>query len=128
MAGGVRENEATDILLDSEGEVVLVGGDVVLTFGREGVRQNIRTALEYARGENPFDPDDGLELYEEVLVRSPRMERVRAAFQRRIMAVQGVTAVELTLRVDAATRELLVEFTATTDDGTVTDDVSYPLA
>lgn len=117
-------NEARDWMIDEAGRVVLEGGDIALARGRDGVRQNIRTALELAREEWFLDLNAGLPLFEEVLVKSPRLEVVRAAIRRTILSVAGVRAVDLTLDFDPGARVLRADFVAETDEGPITDAVT----
>lgn len=116
--------EARDWKLDVNGVPMVAGGDLVLVYGREGIAQNIRTALELAKEEWFLNLDEGIPLFEEILVKNPRLEIIRAAIRRTILSVRGVASVELTLVFDPKARTLTVDFTAQTSDGPVVDVVT----
>ena len=113
-----------DFLLDpATGDLMIVNGDLVLTSGRDSVRQAITQALSLYKGEWFLDEEYGLPMFEEILVKDatggPNFGAVRELLRQAILGCPGVASVgDIALTYNAATRRASVSFTAFADDGT----------
>ena len=114
-----------DILLKPEGDLNITDdGDIQLT---ESVRQAIRIRLLWFFSEWRFAPDIGIPYFEEVFVKNPNMNRIRAHIRREVLSVRDVRDIR-SLRIDlnASTRNAVVSFTAVTDRETYNEELSIP--
>jgi len=113
-----------DFLLDpATGDLKIVNGDLVLSSGRDSVRQAITQALSLYKGEWFLDLDEGLPMFEEILVKDatggPNFGAVRELLRQAILGCPGVKSVsDIALTYNAATRRATATFTAYSDDGT----------
>lgn len=79
---------------DSTGDLVLVNGDLVLVERGEAVKQSVRQNLRMFRGEWFLDLDEGTPWFQDILIKSPRIELVEGIIKARIIQTPGV--IELT--------------------------------
>jgi len=114
------DTEIRDLLLGPDGPVIR-NGDFVFVRGKEGIAQNITTALALAEDEWWLNPDGGLPVFSEINVKNPRLERIRARVSAIILGVPGVESVDMDLAFDDNSRELTINFTAYTEAGEITD-------
>lgn len=117
------DTEIRDFLLGPDGVPVIKNGDFVFIRGKEGIAQNIATALALAEDEWWLNPDAGVPLFSEILVKNPRPERIRARLEAIISSVPGVVSVDMSMVFDDSSRVLTVTFTAYTEAGQITDSL-----
>src|SRR5262249_5038662 len=104
--------------------LVIENGDLVLTFGLESIRQDVRARLRFFAGEWFLNTDEGVPYFEHVLVKSPDQTLLRSVFRDVILGAGGVIAVpEIKLDYDRTRRRLVINFRATTDLGVLEDTV-----
>lgn len=114
-----------DLKLDSQHDLWLKGGRLVIADGVNQKAQQIKVVLLTFLGEWFLDTSRGLPYFDEILVKNPNSARIQSLFRQKIMRVEGVQAVTaLFLEVDRKNRALHVQFSAQTDVGIVTDKVS----
>lgn len=111
---------ARDLLLDADGDLAFVGGDVAFVSGVDAIRQDAACRLRFVRGEWPLAPSVGVEYHEAIFVKAPDLARIRAIYTRELLATPGIVSVEsVDLSLDASTRKLSGTFRATADTGAV---------
>jgi hypothetical protein len=89
-----------------------------MTGDLQGIRQQVMLRLGFFRGEWFLDEDRGVPWYEEILIKSPNLIRIREIFREAILSVSGIREVTyLDLRFSAFARTLDVNFRASTDLG-----------
>jgi hypothetical protein len=114
-----------DILLDADGNRVLVGADYGFAEGQQAVRQGIQCAVGMWLGEDWLDESLGVDYMGKILIKNPNELQVKAELSRAISAVADVTQVVSTgYSVNSQTREGVVSFTATSAAGTVSGTVT----
>ena len=107
-----------DLLLDSDGDLDITGGNLTLTSGIDAVVQRLRLSLRFFRGEWFLDRRVGVPYFERILVKGPNIPAITTLFRDAVLADPEVTEV-LGLELDfaAAARTLAVSFTARTTLG-----------
>lgn len=85
---------ARDILLTPDGDLAFIGGDLVLARGDAAVAQEIAIRVRFFLGEWFLDNTAGIPYFEQVFVKPPNIERVRALLSQEIERVDGVARVE----------------------------------
>lgn len=115
-----------DLALDPDtGDLLVEGGDLVLTGGADNVIQEAKINLGWVMGEWFLDEDRGIPYFEQVLVKSPNLPVIQALYRRALLGTRGVVSVEsLTLDLDKATRTLTVRWSARITDGTVVSGIA----
>jgi hypothetical protein len=119
-------NDPIDLLLDTDGDIVVSGGDVVFATGIEAVVQRLRRRLNLFRGEWFLDLDEGvpwvatdLVSESEAILGGKYSElKARTALRTAILSSPGV--VELTaldVSFVSQTRTLVVSFRVRTEFG-----------
>jgi len=113
------ENPVVGDLELRNGQLVWLGEDPDdVDEARAETAQRLRVRLHFAKGEWFLDQRLGLPIWEEMLVKAPDLSRVRRAFREAIAGTPGIESVEsVEVSLDSTTRELSVDFTATTADG-----------
>lgn len=114
----------TDFLLDDDGDLALVDGQLVLVGGIDEVRQSLQQSLRFLKGEWFLDERMGVP-YRELKEKSADLSLFRTVVTKIARDVDGVLEVlALELDFDRATRELDSEITIRPDpaiaDGTYT--------
>lgn len=117
------EEEGTigrDILVDpvTRRFALTASGDLAMVSGAESIAQAVRQKLKLFLGEYYLDETQGMDWWNTVLVKNPNLAAVRTLIRSAIEEVPGIRAV-ITFNLDfaAATRQLGVEFKASTDTG-----------
>ena len=112
-----------DIAADiNTSDIVLQNGDILMIDNAERVAQQIQITLRFWLGEWFLNTTDGVPYLEYILVKQPNMAHIRQILTEQIQSVEGVKAVtNMELTFDQRERHLLVEYTADTDYGLVTD-------
>jgi hypothetical protein len=114
----------TDLLLDDDGDLALVDGQIVLVDGIVEVRQSLQQSLRFLKGEWFLDERMGVP-YRELKEKTSELSLFRSVVTKIARDVAGVLDVlALELAFDRATRELRGEMTVRVDpaieDGTFT--------
>ena len=112
-----------DIAADiNTSDIVLQNGDILMIDNAERVAQQIQITLRFWFGEWFLNTTDGVPYLEYILVKQPNMAHIRQILTEQIQSVEGVKAVtDMELTFNQRERNLLVEYTADTDYGLVTD-------
>ena len=101
---------------------VLQNGDILMIDNAERVAQQILITLRFWYGEWFLNTTEGTPYLEYILVKQPNMAHIRQILTEQIQSVEGVKSVtDMELTFDQRERHLLVEYTADTDYGLVTD-------
>lgn len=115
-----------DIQIDSSGELVFDGGDLVLLDGVDAIAQHVRIALRLFKGECAFAPDEGVPWIQSLFTKPTRIQLVTAVLRRAILAVPGVTEInKFDLSFEPVGRRLSLSFAATTTSGAVIEFSEY---
>lgn len=102
-----------DIYLDDTGNLALHTDTVSI------VRQRIKCRLQTVQNEWYQQPDVGVPLFSDVLVKNPNLTTLKHLFTTVIGGTPGVKSVNsIELSLNAATRVLNITFDATATDGT----------
>ena len=112
-----------DIAMDiNTNDIVLQNGDIMMIDNAERVAQMILITLRFWLGEWFLNTTEGVPYLEYILVKQPNMAHIRQILTEQVQSVEGVKAVtDMELTFDQRERNLLVEYTADTDYGLVTD-------
>ena len=112
-----------DIAMDiNTNDIVLQDGDIMMIDNAERVAQQIAITLRFWLGEWFLNTTEGTPYLEYILVKQPNMAHIRQILTDQIQSVEGVKSVtDMELTFDQRERHLLVEYTADTDYGLVTD-------
>lgn len=100
-----------DLLLDSDGDLVLRNGDIVIT---DSVIQAIKIRLRWFANEWRINKDYGIPYYEEVFIKNPNKQLIEERIKEEILTVdevQEVTAVNI--EVNTITRKAVITFSVT---------------
>lgn len=114
-----------DLKLDSQHDLLIRNGQLVLVDGVNQTAQQIKIALLTFLGEWFMDNSVGVPYFDQVLLKSPDKSKIEHIFRQKILAVANVKRV-LSLRtlLDRQARLLVVEFEAQTSNGVVKDSVA----
>lgn len=108
----------TDFRINSDGDLDLVGHQIVLVEGDEAIRQQIQIRCKFFLGEFFLDQQVGIPYYRNILRKNPNLDVVRDIFRQAIRTTPQVARVsELDVSIDAPTRTLNVTFKAIIDTG-----------
>lgn len=112
-----------DIAMDiNTNDIVLSDGGILMIDNAERVAQQILITLRFWYGEWFLNTTEGTPYLEYILVKQPNMAHIRQILTEQIQSVEGVKSVtNMELTFDQRERHLLVEYTADTDYGLVTD-------
>lgn len=99
-------------------ELDFTGGGLHMTSGAEAVAQSLALRFGLFKEEWFSDLDAGTPWLEDILVKAPQAEVLRAIFRERILETTGVSDVEeLDVDYDGPSRSLAVSFRVATDYG-----------
>ena len=105
---------ATGDLLEEENQIRLTA-----TLA-ESVAQQARIRSCFIKGEWFLDVREGLPLFEEILTKSPELQRIRSLYRQAYESIPGVVSVAfIDLDLNRSARELRVNWQASLTDGTV---------
>lgn len=98
-----------------------------LDFGTNGaltleadVAQKIKERLLFIRGEWFLDRDDGVPYFEQIFVKAPNLDHLRALYRSVILDTPGVLDLRtFVLALDSSTRQMTLTFSADTDTGEI---------
>lgn len=106
-----------NFLLGPTGDIALVAGQIVFVFGDQAVKQHVRNRLLFVRGEWYVDRRLGVPYYQNILIKNPDLDALRALFRRVIVETPGVASCE-TLQLDLSpARVATVSFAGRLDSG-----------
>lgn len=117
----------SDIAINpTTGDLQILNGDLSLTSGSSGIAQNLRIRLNFFKGEWFLDATQGMPYFQNVLVKQPNSQAIRAIFRKAILTTPGVTSVSnLELDLDNSLRKLSVSFEAETIEGPLSFDEDF---
>lgn len=106
------------------------GRQVLLTSGAAMALQQIKVGAQIWTGTISWDPDAGLPMLGTVLTKGPDLRVVTQIFRSFLLATAGIVSVdELSVKLERASRQLVVRFRATAEDGaSISDEVSFAIA
>jgi len=112
-----------DLALDTDGDLLIENGDLVLIAGKEAIAQDLNIRLEFFLGEWFLDTRIGVPYFTEVLGQKPRIGLIQSFFRKVILLTPGITDVSnMLLDYTGSTRVLTVEFWAHTAFGIIKYD------
>lgn len=110
-----------DIALDSQGDIAIVNGDLVLT---NSISQAVLIAMRWAKGEWKYNTELGVDYFGSILSKSPDLNSITRIIREEILAVDGVQEIEkCDLSLDPKTRKLTVNVRAKCESETVNQEV-----
>lgn len=119
--------DPVDLLLDTDGDLVVAVTDLVFSSGVESVAQALRIRLLTFRGEWFLDLDNGVPYYQDLLGQKFDQITAQAAFREAIVGTDNVDEIlSLSTSFDGATRTLNVSWAVTTtfdSDATIEDSM-----
>lgn len=113
-----------DLKLDSQHDLMVKEGKLVLVSGANLVAQRIKITLLTFLGEWFVDTTIGIPYLEQVLVKPADKTKLENIFRKKILSVEGVKKVmSIDTLIDRAERSLSIEFTVETGEGVLRDVV-----
>lgn len=106
------------------------GSELLLTSGAQMAVQQIKAGAEIWTGTLAWDPEAGLPMLSQILVKGPDLRVIQQIFRDFLLETAGVTSVdELSVDLDRAARRLDVRFKVTCEDGSsASDEISFTFA
>jgi len=109
----------SDILLDSDGDVVVDVNDFVLSSGRGAIEQHLKQRLHTFLGEFFLDGRVGIPYFQQILVKNPSAVAINSIIKRAIINTPGILSLtSFSLELNSS-RELIVEFRALSTEGEI---------
>lgn len=112
-----------------QGDLALTddGTDLVVIRGAGMALQQIRDGVEVWRGTAGWDPEKGLPMLTDILIKGPDFRVLRKIFRDFLLETAGVVSVEkVDVNLNRTTRHLTVNFSATCEDGaTAADELAF---
>lgn len=94
-------------------ELVIENGDLVFVSGIEAIAQDCHLALGFFLGEWFADQSVGFPWRQQVFVKSPNLDQIKAAVRTCLLGRKGVTAVDsVVLDFDRSSRNLSIKWSA----------------
>lgn len=113
---------AYDIKLTKEWDLPI---HMALIDGADRVAQQIKITLGFWKGEWFLNTQQGVPYPERILVKNPNASHIRQVLQEQIASVDGVTRASVdSVLVDQQSRTAEVIYSAETDRGKITEEVS----
>ena len=101
-------------------DVKIENNQIVLTDGKDSIRQHLDIRLKLFSKEWFLDQRLGVPYFEDILKKNPSFVVVDAIFKNTILNTRGVTELlSFSLDFDAATRKLIIAFEVDTTDGVI---------
>jgi len=111
-----------DLLLDSDGDLLITNGDVTIT---DSVIQAIKIRLRWFAGEWRVNPDYGMPYYDDIFIKNPNKVLLEEQIREEILSVTEVTEVtSVSVSIDAKTRCATISFTVTVSDTVINGEVT----
>lgn len=103
------------------------GSELLLVSGAQMAIQQIKAGAEIWTGTLAWDPEAGLPMLGQILVKGPDLRVIQQIFRDFLLETAGVSSVdELSVVLDRAARHLTVRFKVTCEDGSsASDEVSF---
>ncbi len=113
-----------DLALSSDGRELLI------TSGAAMAQQQILTGAAIWQGSLAWDPESGLPMFDQIIVKGPDFRVLRSIFREFLLRCAGVTDVDaLSIALDRAARRLDVVFEVRSESGeSVRDVLRFALA
>jgi len=109
-----------------EGDLRLTNGQFTLLSGAAGTAQHLRNRFKFFKGEWFLDGRLGIPFFEEVYIKSPRLNFLRALFRKVIETTTDINRVDsMTLSLNTGTRTLTLTFVAILEDGSILDSAEF---
>lgn len=107
-----------DLKLDSNGDLAIEDGDLVLIDGVEAIAQDCEVRLKFFQGEWFLDQRLGVPWFQKILGHKPRLNAVSQIIQKAILTTPGILAItDFALDYEGATRTLSISFTGESESG-----------
>ena len=110
-------------LLDNKGDIVLSGGKIQFTSGKDLVRQTCETVVGTNNGEWFLNPDEGIN-FKAILCKSPNMDEVQSEVQKGLLQVDSSLFIQ-SFKYDTEVRTLNIMFTASNGTETIEGGTEY---
>jgi hypothetical protein len=122
---GTALNRVRDIRFDYKTkQIVLVNGDLTLTYDLDAIRQACELKLNTFQGEWFLNITAGIPWLQSFLIKSPRIDALKQIMRRELEEVPGVnTVTSLDFVWNKGARYLTITFTVNTDFGELTSSV-----
>jgi hypothetical protein len=103
------------------------GGDLSFTTGLERTEQFLRQRLSFFLAEWFLDESEGIDYFDRVLVKNPRVEELDAIFKSTILDTPGVLELlEFDLELDGSSRAAFLSFRARSTEGEIAFSEEIP--
>lgn len=109
----------SDLLLDSDGDIVLDVNDFVLTSGREAIEQHLKQRLQTFLGEFFLDGNVGIPYFQQIFVKNPSAVAINSIIKKAIINTPGILSLTSFSLELSTSRELTVEFRALSSEGEI---------
>ncbi|MEW5804667.1 MAG: hypothetical protein AB1847_21465 [bacterium] len=110
----------SDLALDTDGDLLISGSDLVLTTGVDAIRQHLSQRLKTFYGEWFLNAEIGIPYFQQVLRKNPDPAILDSIFKREVINTQGILRLtEFSLDLNAGTRELTLSFKALCEEGVI---------
>jgi len=102
------------------GDLDLTSHQLNLIAGEAAIEQQVRLRCRFFLAEWFLDEREGIPYFRSILIKAPDLDLVGSLFRTAVRTTPGISAVNsMELTIDAPTRTLTVQFTATMDTGEV---------
>ncbi|MEW5803904.1 MAG: hypothetical protein AB1847_17555 [bacterium] len=109
-----------DLALDTEGDILIQKGDLVLISGIDAIRQHLSQKIKTFYGEWFLHMAIGVPYFQQVFVKNPNLQVIDSIFKREIINTPGIVQLlEFNLNINSSTRVLNLVFKARTDEGII---------
>ncbi len=106
------------------GQLVLIGADTATIV--EAVAQDIRSALQMFKGEWFLNPSEGVPYFENIFIKAPDLDTIKAIFRNVITSRNHVSALpKIEVSLDKRTRFATVDFVAIVSNGETLDSSKF---
>jgi hypothetical protein len=125
----VASFKLTDVIdLDNPvvGDIHITDNEITLATDDEEIVQELRTRLQFFKGEWFLDRRQGVPYFEEILVKRPNLPVIRAIFRDVIVGTNGIASVETLDLTRETGRSWLLDFTAKKTDGGTLESNDWP--
>lgn len=107
-----------DLKLDTNGDLAIKDGDLVLIDGVDAIAQDCEVRLKFFQGEWFLDQRLGVPWFQKILGHKPRLNAVSQILQKAILTTPGLLAIsDFNLDYDGPTRKLSVSFRGESEEG-----------
>ncbi len=108
-----------DLLLDNDGDLSVVDGEIALVAENEAIRQHLQIRLKTFLGEWFLDTTIGMPYFEEFLIKNPSKLIMEARMREAILETPGIASINsLLFLFETSTRSMTITFEAALADNT----------